>query len=259
MVRGGAEPQPRPAVPADQQGRQRRHGRGARHHAHRHGAALEGGAAADRRDRDPRPTTTSPTSGSRPPPSPRASTPACSDNRLAAVARRPAGSVDVSRRARRHRPRRHLLVPRPPGRAVGAGGGAPSSSAVASRCSSPPAVASPRPASPSPRSAWRRRPSCSTVPSASTSARSSGSTWRRSRSTRRSAAYDAFVSVGLSPVVYVDDPRYDVFISDAPSTNPAHVQALGDTAGVRWGPDEPVDRRRPPRRGGGVTRCSASA
>ena len=49
-------------------------------------------------------------------------------------------------------------------------------------------------------------------------------------------AYDAFVSVDLSPVVYVDDPRYDVFISDAPSTNPAHVQALGDTAGVRWGP-----------------------
>jgi hydroxymethylpyrimidine pyrophosphatase-like HAD family hydrolase len=51
------------------------------------------------------------------------------------------------------------------------------------------------------------------------------------------AAYDAFVSVGLSPVVYVDDPRYDVFISEAPSTNPAHVQALGDTAGVRRGGD----------------------
>ena len=50
------------------------------------------------------------------------------------------------------------------------------------------------------------------------------------------AAYDAFVEVGLSPVVYVDHPRYDVFISDDPSTNPAHVQALGDTAGVRWGP-----------------------
>ena len=43
-------------------------------------------------------------------------------------------------------------------------------------------------------------------------------------------------SYALSAVVYVDDPRYDVFISDAPSTNPAHVQALGDTAGVRWGP-----------------------
>ncbi|MET0903884.1 MAG: HAD family hydrolase [Acidimicrobiales bacterium] len=49
-------------------------------------------------------------------------------------------------------------------------------------------------------------------------------------------AYDAFVNVDLSPVVYVDHPRYDVFISDAPSTNPAHVQALGDTAGTRWGP-----------------------
>jgi hydroxymethylpyrimidine pyrophosphatase-like HAD family hydrolase len=51
------------------------------------------------------------------------------------------------------------------------------------------------------------------------------------------AAYDAFVSVDLSPVVYIDDPRYDVFISHSPSTNPAHVQALGDTAGIRWGPD----------------------
>ncbi len=40
-------------VPADQQGRQRRHRRGARHHAHRHGPPLEGGAPADRRDRDP--------------------------------------------------------------------------------------------------------------------------------------------------------------------------------------------------------------
>jgi hypothetical protein len=50
------------------------------------------------------------------------------------------------------------------------------------------------------------------------------------------AAYDAFVSVGLSPVVYVDHPRYDVFLSDSPSTNPEHVQALGDTAGRRWGP-----------------------
>ena len=51
------------------------------------------------------------------------------------------------------------------------------------------------------------------------------------------AAYDAFVSVGLSPVVYVDDPRYDVFISEDPSTNVEHVQSLGDTAGVRVGPD----------------------
>jgi hydroxymethylpyrimidine pyrophosphatase-like HAD family hydrolase len=51
------------------------------------------------------------------------------------------------------------------------------------------------------------------------------------------AAYDGFVSVGLSPVVYVDHPRYDVFLSDAPSTNPRHVRDLGDTAGVRSGPD----------------------
>jgi len=51
------------------------------------------------------------------------------------------------------------------------------------------------------------------------------------------AAYDAFVSVGLSPVVYVDHPRYDVFISQAPDTNPEHVQSLGDTAGRRWALD----------------------
>lgn len=51
------------------------------------------------------------------------------------------------------------------------------------------------------------------------------------------AAYDAFTSVGLSPVVYVDDPRYDVFISQSPDTNPEHVEALGDTAGRRWAPD----------------------
>ncbi|MGK2950209.1 MAG: HAD family hydrolase [Acidimicrobiales bacterium] len=45
------------------------------------------------------------------------------------------------------------------------------------------------------------------------------------------AAYDAFLSVGLSPVVYVDDPRYDVFISQSPDTHPGHVQDLGATAG----------------------------
>lgn len=44
------------------------------------------------------------------------------------------------------------------------------------------------------------------------------------------AAYDAFASVGLSPVVYVDHPSYDVFLGQSPDTNPAHVQALGDTA-----------------------------
>lgn len=42
----------------------------------------------------------------------------------------------------------------------------------------------------------------------------------------------AFRSVGLDPVVYVDHPRYDVFISEAPSTHPTHVEQLGETAGV---------------------------
>ncbi len=50
------------------------------------------------------------------------------------------------------------------------------------------------------------------------------------------AAYDAFASVGLSPVIYVDHPVYDVFISESPDTNPAHIAALGDTAGRRWSP-----------------------
>ncbi len=50
-------------------------------------------------------------------------------------------------------------------------------------------------------------------------------------------AYDAFTAAGLSPVVYVDHPRYDVFISQSPDTNPAHVAALGDTAGRRWSPE----------------------
>ncbi|HEX4866665.1 MAG TPA: HAD family hydrolase [Acidimicrobiales bacterium] len=45
------------------------------------------------------------------------------------------------------------------------------------------------------------------------------------------AAYDAFVSVGLSPVVYVDHPRVDVFLGPAPDTNPGHVDQLGGTAG----------------------------
>ncbi|MGQ0831706.1 MAG: HAD family hydrolase, partial [Microthrixaceae bacterium] len=54
------------------------------------------------------------------------------------------------------------------------------------------------------------------------------------------AAYDAFRSVGLSPVVYVDHPRFDVLISQSPDTNPAHVVALGDTAGRRWSPDGPA-------------------
>jgi hydroxymethylpyrimidine pyrophosphatase-like HAD family hydrolase len=52
------------------------------------------------------------------------------------------------------------------------------------------------------------------------------------------AAYDAFVSVGLSPVVYVDDLQFDVLLSHDPDTNPAHVKALGDTAGRHYGPDQ---------------------
>lgn len=52
------------------------------------------------------------------------------------------------------------------------------------------------------------------------------------------AAYDGFVAAGLSPVVYVDDPRWDVLLSHAPDTNPAHVKALGDTAGRHYGPDQ---------------------
>ncbi len=42
----------------------------------------------------------------------------------------------------------------------------------------------------------------------------------------------AFASVGLAPVVYVDDPRYDVFLAPEPTTNPAHVADLGATAGT---------------------------
>ncbi len=45
------------------------------------------------------------------------------------------------------------------------------------------------------------------------------------------AAYDAFTSVGLSPVVYVDHPRVDVFLGPAPDTSARHVHDLGDTAG----------------------------
>ncbi|MGV3759526.1 MAG: HAD family hydrolase [Actinomycetota bacterium] len=45
------------------------------------------------------------------------------------------------------------------------------------------------------------------------------------------AVHDAFASVGLSPVVYVDHPRFDVFLGADPDTNPAHVEQLGDTAG----------------------------
>lgn len=46
------------------------------------------------------------------------------------------------------------------------------------------------------------------------------------------AALAAFTAVGLAPVVYVDHPRFDVFLSPEPSTHPGHVRSLGDTAGV---------------------------
>jgi hydroxymethylpyrimidine pyrophosphatase-like HAD family hydrolase len=55
------------------------------------------------------------------------------------------------------------------------------------------------------------------------------------------AVYDGFVSTDVSPVVYVDHPRYDVFISDQPSTHTSHVRQLGDTAGVRPGSTSPQD------------------
>ena len=45
-------------------------------------------------------------------------------------------------------------------------------------------------------------------------------------------ALAAFTSVGLDPVVYVDHPRYDVFLSSTPSTHEGHVRSLGDTAGI---------------------------
>lgn len=46
------------------------------------------------------------------------------------------------------------------------------------------------------------------------------------------AVLRAFRSVGLDPVVYVDHPDYDVFLSPTPSTNPVHVEQLGDSAAV---------------------------
>jgi hydroxymethylpyrimidine pyrophosphatase-like HAD family hydrolase len=46
------------------------------------------------------------------------------------------------------------------------------------------------------------------------------------------AAMAAFASVGLQPAVYVDHPRWDVFLGPRPSTNPEHVRMLGDTAAV---------------------------
>ena len=46
------------------------------------------------------------------------------------------------------------------------------------------------------------------------------------------AVLAAFRSVGLDPVMYVDHPTYDVFLSHTPSTHVEHVRALGDTAAV---------------------------
>jgi HAD superfamily hydrolase (TIGR01484 family) len=46
------------------------------------------------------------------------------------------------------------------------------------------------------------------------------------------AALAAFASVGLEPVVYVDHPSVDVFVSERPSTNPGHLADLGGTAAV---------------------------
>lgn len=46
------------------------------------------------------------------------------------------------------------------------------------------------------------------------------------------AVLEAFRSAGLDPVVYVDHPRYDVFLGPAPSTHPDHAAALAPAAGV---------------------------
>lgn len=46
------------------------------------------------------------------------------------------------------------------------------------------------------------------------------------------AVLAAFRTVGLDPVVYVDHPELDVFVSTTPSTNPEHLRMLGDGAGV---------------------------
>ncbi len=43
------------------------------------------------------------------------------------------------------------------------------------------------------------------------------------------AVLDAFEQVGLSPCVYVERPDVDVVVGDAPSTHPAHLDAVG-----RW-------------------------
>jgi hydroxymethylpyrimidine pyrophosphatase-like HAD family hydrolase len=44
------------------------------------------------------------------------------------------------------------------------------------------------------------------------------------------ATLDAFRTVGLDPVIYVDHPDVEVFLGPAPATNPQHVSDLGATA-----------------------------
>ncbi len=41
-----------------------------------------------------------------------------------------------------------------------------------------------------------------------------------------------FREAGLSPVVYVDEHRFEVCVDDEPSTNPGHLADLGTTAGT---------------------------
>lgn len=43
-----------------------------------------------------------------------------------------------------------------------------------------------------------------------------------------SEVLDAFVAVGLSPCVYVDDEPVEVYTSATPSTHPEHLKALGE-------------------------------
>lgn len=44
------------------------------------------------------------------------------------------------------------------------------------------------------------------------------------------AVLAGFRSAGLAPVIYVDHPRFDVFLDPNPSTHPSHVMMLGATA-----------------------------
>ncbi|HEX6418793.1 MAG TPA: HAD family hydrolase [Acidimicrobiales bacterium] len=46
------------------------------------------------------------------------------------------------------------------------------------------------------------------------------------------AVQAAFASIELAPVVYVDHPRYDVFLAPVPSTHPDHARRLAPLAGV---------------------------